>query len=63
MHSMEAGTYTDMQITRLERCQKNGAHWGKIVREAKVGFSSLSSKFVCDGLIKSMKEEGEQQVT
>lgn len=31
---------------------------GKIVREAKVGFSSLSSKFVCDDLIKDMTEEG-----
>lgn len=27
VHSMEAATYTDMQITRRERCQKNGAHW------------------------------------
>lgn len=23
-------TYTDMHITRLKRCQRNGAHWGRL---------------------------------
>lgn len=35
---------------------------GEIVREASVGFSSLSSTFVCDDLIKDMREEGEMPV-
>lgn len=56
MHRTETGTYTDMHITRL--CQKKWGTVGKTVRGANVGFSSLSLKFVCDDLIKDMKEEG-----
>lgn len=36
---------------------------GKDLREANVGFSSLSSTFVCDDLIRDMKEERKMPVS